>query len=319
MAFLQILRYRRILFGLAPVLVLSGCLGRGAVTKPKLFSPPPMIDMSGHCANGSCQDGQGDFVLNSGGKYSGNFIGGRFNGKGKLTLAAGASFEGLFQDSRYKGGGKVSLPGWGDGKCESNTDCLEGRSGSLVLDNGYKYRGHFRHGMLNGFGAIITTDGKELKGVFADNLLNGQGTITTDDGASYRGGFVKGKMDGKVTIIFPSGSRFAGIFKGGTYVKNGKLTFPNGISGKCLSGDCVNGTGVLLLSDGGRYQGAFKDCRKDGKGSFTSADGSTYIGEYKKGKRHGLGTYIFPSGIKYIGTYVAGKRDGRGISESLIP
>jgi hypothetical protein len=56
----------------------------------------------------------------------------------------------------------------------------------------------------------------------------------------------------------------------------------------CMCGKMVF---YLMLITGDRYEGDWKNCLKDGKGSDTFANGDTHTGTYLKGKFDGKGTY----------------------------
>ena len=45
----------------------------------------------------------------------------------------------------------------------------------------------------------------------------------------------------------------------------------------------------------------------EGKGIETWADGRRYEGDFKNGKKDGEGTFEWPNGIKYIGSWRSGK------------
>ena len=300
---------RMALAGLTLLFALSSCVSSSLTAIPKPDTSP--VPMTGKCLQGNCQEGEGTFKLDVGGKYVGKFSQGKFNEQGTITLADGDSFAGLFNYGRYQGGGPVVVGGK-KGNCLKDSDCLNG-AGMITFEDKTVYDGKFRLGKLEGYAVVTTPDGKTYKGTYVKGKLEGPGTITTSNDVSLMGSFKNGQLNGKVMIIYPFGTRFAGTFKDGEYDSDGVMTFPNGITGKCKEGNCIDGTGTLVLSDGSSYRGGFKECRKNGYGIFTSADGGIYKGEYKDGKRDGVGTYIFPSGIKYTGSYKDDERDGRGV------
>ena len=47
-----------------------------------------------------------------------------------------------------------------------------------------------------------------------------------------------------------------------------------------------------------RYVGEWKNCKKNGHGTYTYAHGRSYVGEYKNDDRHGHGTYSDADGIE---------------------
>lgn len=81
---------------------------------------------------------------------------------------------------------------------------------------------------------------------------------------------------------------------------------------KCIEGDCQNGAGILISSNGDQYNGDFKDGLMDGKGVFTWQNGNRYEGEFLGGERDGQGVFTWGNGNKYSGGFRAGKRDGLG-------
>ncbi len=51
----------------------------------------------------------------------------------------------------------------------------------------------------------------------------------------------------------------------------------------------------------------------EGRGIETWADGRRYEGDFKNGKKDGEGTFEWPNNIKYIGSWANGKQHGTGI------
>ena len=62
------------------------------------------------------------------------------------------------------------------------------------------------------------------------------------------------------------------------------------LNAQCISGDCQNGTGILLMPDGSRY-----------------------IGEFERGNRHGMGTCHYPDGSVYRGQWSSDLPEGEGV------
>lgn len=64
-----------------------------------------------------------------------------------------------------------------------------------------------------------------------------------------------------------------------------------------------------LWSDGRKYEGDFKNGKKDGEGTFEWPNGNKYIGSWKRGKQHGIGIWASAKdGTKRQGEWVEGKR-----------
>jgi hypothetical protein len=65
---------------------------------------------------------------------------------------------------------------------------------------------------------------------------------------------------------------------------------------KCISGNCINGNGTMIYSNGIKYVGEFKNGEPNGKGTSIYSNGNKYIGEFKNGRKNGQGTYIYKNG-----------------------
>lgn len=107
------------------------------------------------------------------------------------------------------------------------------------------------------------------------------------------------------------------------------------LSAQCVQGNCVNGVGKFIYSDGGVYEGQFKNGVWDGEGTVKWPSGSSYKGGFYSGKKHGIGlyryntgdlfegeysygnmlkgTYVFPNGDKYVGEFKNSSFNGKGI------
>ena len=76
-----------------------------------------------------------------------------------------------------------------------------------------------------------------------------------------------------------------------------------GDDGKCIEGDCVNGKGTYLYSNGEKYEGMFKNSKRHGRGILNFPDGNKYIGQFKNDKRHGHGILNVSDGSYYMGEW----------------
>ncbi len=66
--------------------------------------------------------------------------------------------------------------------------------------------------------------------------------------------------------------------------------------GTCVSGDCTDGTGVLVQPDNVRIEGAFAACRPEGTVVVRHPDGWTWTGPFAAGRPSGHGRYVTPAG-----------------------
>ncbi|MFC1843364.1 SH3 domain-containing protein [Thermodesulfobacteriota bacterium] len=90
------------------------------------------------------------------------------------------------------------------------------------------------------------------------------------------------------------------------------LWSPQGASALCVQGDCTNGQGTFVLSDGRRYVGEFVNGVRHGQGSFETDDGKIYVGQWQKDVPHGQGRLISPGREDFVGQFVNGRRNGQG-------
>lgn len=95
---------------------------------------------------------------------------------------------------------------------------------------------------------------------------------------------------------FKNGTRFYGSFD-----QNNKLT----------------GKGILLFKDGNRYDGEFKNDKRDGCGRYSfltkTSSHQYYVGEYVEDKRNGLGRLRWKNGDEYRGNFKKERCDGYGV------
>lgn len=71
----------------------------------------------------------------------------------------------------------------------------------------------------------------------------------------------------------------------------------------------MEGRGIERWNDGRKYEGDFKNGKKDGEGTFEWPNANKYIGSWRADKMHGLGIYYnSKEGTKKQGEWVNGKR-----------
>jgi len=82
-------------------------------------------------------------------------------------------------------------------------------------------------------------------------------------------------------------------------------------SGQWLKGE-KQGSGQLLLGDGGSVEGHFESGEIEGHGKRVWNDGSFYIGSFHLGEKHGEGTQQYCDGSKYQGSWEDNRMHGNG-------
>lgn len=259
-------------------------------------------DISAQCLSGDCVNGRGTFKYPSGAVYQGEFVDGEIHGIGKLTYSDKREYVGEWVNRYQEGKGKMTMP---DGR----------------VFKGYWKRGEFYGEDLTGEPIVINKEKIEEQvpevqtGCIVGDCDDGEGTMLFADGSKYEGAFAKSKINGYGTYYYANGAKYTGEWKDGYY--NGEGTKYNGpkdvriglwqngeyIGTKedqskrgCISGNCENGDGTYVYSDGSKYIGGFKAGAADGDGICYYATGNKYTGGWKANTFHGNGIMYFANG-----------------------
>ena len=97
--------------------------------------------------------------------------------------------------------------------------------------------------------------------------------------------------------------------------------YSNGTYKGYISNEKRERTGIMLFDNGAKYEGQWKNDKKNGKGVFTSSHyfdcknfvGMKYEGEFKDDKFEGYGITTYTNGDKYEGEWKNNKQYGKGI------
>ncbi|WP_347990340.1 type IV secretory system conjugative DNA transfer family protein [Methylomonas sp. AM2-LC] len=87
---------------------------------------------------------------------------------------------------------------------------------------------------------------------------------------------------------------------------------------KSCNGDCVNGQGTLTYQNRTKYEGSFRNGKREGQGTLTGLHGDKYVGEWKNNEKNGQGTLTFPGISKYEGMFKDMKKEGKGSYTELL-
>lgn len=158
---------------------------------------------------------------------------------------------------------------------------LNGRCTVHVGEDGAfpRFEGKFSNGLQHGRGNLFFEDGSILEGVWNFGELHGKGTYLFPDGSYLKGSWVNGELNGVVhEYAFIDTKGLVLVFEG---------EYVNGVR---------HGHGELLLDDGGRIVGTWKDGKINGKGIkyFYPGDAEvSYIkGDWKNGDMK-KGIYVY--------------------------
>jgi hypothetical protein len=197
--------------------------------------------------------------------------------------------------------------------CTGN--CVNGY-GNYTYQNGDKYVGEFKNGLLHGQGSFTWVNGDKYVGNHENGKGNGQGTITWAAGEwagdKYVGEFKDDVINGQGTYTWKNGDKYIGLWKNQIKHGQGKFIWAAGeFAGDSYVGevkdDEINGQGTYRFANGEKYVGEFKDKNFDGLGTYTWLDGGKYSGLWKNGEQHGKGTYTDKDGNVYSGLWDKGQ------------
>lgn len=169
----------------------------------------------------------------------------------------------------------------------------------MIYADGDKYEGDWRDGkkhvrrtpppriirrspwpcVLSLVGAITVSNDDD-----DNNNKQGFGIVTYMNGSKYEGTFINGERDGKGVLTFSNKDRCA-------------PSLPSSISQPCFVFALLWPLIVFFIILFFRVRVA--RCR--------------YDGDWKQGKKEGTGTYLWANGSIYQGEYVNGKKEGKGI------
>jgi hypothetical protein len=185
-------------------------------------------------------------------------------------------------------------------------DCKNG-SGTMIFEDGGKYKGDWKNSAIQGKGTMTWPDGRTYEGEWKNNKQNGDGMEITADGSKYIGNWADGVKDGKGTSVSSIGRRYQGYWKNDKQNGEGLMTWPSGQKylGKWKDG-IRSGSGVSIWATGEKYDGLWKDDKQNGFGTYYYTNKQVYEGEWKEGQINGYGTMTFNNGKKNSGVWKDG-------------
>ena len=118
--------------------------------------------------------------------------------------------------------------------------------------------------------------------------------------AHQPGGYCMYDTQGNV-ILRPRGVRCEN--QSGEYMRSEGATPSQEPDRGCVDGDCRDGQGVFLWTNGTQYIGSFQGGRQHGEGLLILPDGATWEGTWRAGKKHGEGVATYADGRVKRGTW----------------
>src|SRR5262245_26903824 len=156
----------------------------------------------------------------------------------------------------------------------------------LSYEAGANYVGQVADGKRQGLGVANLATGERQAGEWQADRLNGLGTVQLADETRYAGQWRDGQMTGLGVRERPDVARAEGNFAAGRLEGPGvrrTLADPNVVQSGDFRADVLEGPGVEAVNDRERYEGGFRDGKRNGYGQMTS-DGKTVSGRWEAGK-----------------------------------
>ena len=82
---------------------------------------------------------------------------------------------------------------------------------------------------------------------------------------------------------------------------------------QCVKGNCYNGSGTYMFTNGDKYEGQWKEGKMNGRGNYEFANGDRFNGDFHENKRDGTGVYVWKNKGSYTGQWKLDKREGSGV------
>eukprot|EP00747_Dinoflagellata_sp_TGD_P206703 gnl/TRDRNA2_/TRDRNA2_80380_c0_seq1.p1 gnl/TRDRNA2_/TRDRNA2_80380_c0~~gnl/TRDRNA2_/TRDRNA2_80380_c0_seq1.p1 ORF type:complete len:347 (-),score=78.26 gnl/TRDRNA2_/TRDRNA2_80380_c0_seq1:107-1147(-) len=173
------------------------------------------------------------------------------------------------------------------------------------------------------FGGLETDETKDIElpggyhyqGGWKGTHKHGLGVLTYPDGSFFEGQFVMDNIDGKGKMTYPDGDYYIGEWRKGR--ADGAGAYDQRTRGGFRyegfwKNDRREGYGEETLMDGSKYQGEWKKGMRSGLGRLSMPDGTVHQGQFRQNFLQGVGTTYFTNGDRYSGRFRKNLRSGKG-------
>ena len=295
-------------------------------------------------------EGRGKMFFENGEYYIGEFKDNKMHGKGKLYYKnKKIKYKGIFTNGKYEKNYKsiilyfliaiiiliISIVAF---YIYSNENKNENNQKIILNDSNY-YIGEIKNGKPNGKGKVYNKNNVLIyEGDFINGIKEGIGNMNLGDDKYYYGYFKNGKFNGKGILykklnetvyvdqpiekeIFciENEKRMKKKFNNITIINGGKFKKYDVMKiyeGEFINGE-FNGIGIQLLqnykNDFERYEGQFKNNKKEGKGIIFYKNGKKrYEGDFHDDDITGRGKYFHENDYYSLANFIEGKRNGKG-------
>lgn len=186
----------------------------------------------------------------------------------------------------------------------------------------------------NGFGKVQLPNNETIEGFFENGAPHGPSFLNKPESniesfSSYNGDYnkpigfeyhyTKDKssllIDRETETAFafiPGKNEFYVMQLSGSDIKKSIKLEPNS-SKTCQVGNCQDGAGLYVYSNGTTYMGFFKNGKRHGPGQLYFTNDQYYIGNFNQGVKSGLGNYAWDEDTYYLGEWKNDEFHGKGV------
>ena len=196
-------------------------------------------------------------------------------------------------------------------------------TGKVFFGNGDRFTGQLRDGLFHGRGYYTSVScGASYDGDWSDGQRNGNGVMIYGDSSRYSGQWRLGSKHGRGELVSASGHSYKGNWTSDVMdgacarehdcsVQSVLLPFPFFSSSSSQARHFIPS---FICNHPFFRRRSSRQHTCAGKGELTYPDGGRFDGTFKDGKRDGRGTYSFPDDQQISGRWVADTIEENGAS-----